>query len=680
MQRYLMNSSYLQENLKQLYKLHTKTVSDYGELVKNLNDECTILCDLIPNYKIAKTLETEDGNSQRKQKEVFNIQKLEHEVLTQYEHFLQLLRKLYHKSHPEQQALGSRLCARLVGSSAPEFNNSDVLLGLAVDFANCRSSRVARPCLDALSTLLDGQMVSEATEYIVSALLNIVRKKSYAINPKLLNILLHVRVAMVDVHRQDITEEKAKNKKLKREEKELARQMQKAKARRDRAELAVKQTRIIHRVFVIYLRVIEASKSCTPEHQTKILAPTLEGLVKFAPLVNLELYHQLMEALKDLVNDESSSVTTKLHALIAVASLAQRDATATVSEWRVDLSYFHEVLFQCLLEALEIPSADPAQKMTRDPTDEEAGDGEEDEVASRGSTSSAGSLSSQAFSIANSMAQGHFVQANASKEWTFHVSLVLRAVDLLFLTQKHIPISRVTAVLRRLLQQVPLCPPHTGMALLALCHRLVLRYPLAGGIIIGGSDNAISGRGAYNPAALQTSSANADSSFVWELSILTRSYHPTLQQVAAAFCRHFFKLSKHRHGEPVVVSKQLNALGPYEVMEAYDPSDGDFKPAMQPPKEKKATSEGASQSYGKRERAEESDSQNGRKKQQQQQQQQQKKNQRHSTINVFLFLIFFLCALFRPYYDYLVFLASLRETFIFCNPPLIHLIQNHSLC
>lgn len=584
MQRYLMNSSYLQESLKQLYHLHTKTVEDYGELVKSLNDECTILCNLIPGYKIAKTVEQEDGSNQRKQKEVYNIQRLEHEVLTQYEHFLQLLRKLYNKSHPEQQALGSRLCARLIQSSAPDFNDSEVLLGLAVNFANCKSLRVSQPCLQALSTLLDGQMVSDATESVVSALLTIVRKKSYAINPKVLNILLHVRVAMVDVHREDITEEKAKNKKLNKEDKELGRKMQKSKARRDRAELAAKQTRIIHRIFVIYLRIIESSKTCATHHQTKILAPTLEGLVKFAPLVNLELYHQLVEALKDLVQDESTSVTTRLHALIAVASLAQRDSTATVAEWKVDLSYFHEVLFRCLREALEIPSADAVRK-DRDPDGNEVAQ-DEDEVSSRGSTSSAGSLSSQAFSIAQSMAQGHFVEANALKEWIFHVNLVLRAVDLLFLSEKHIPISRVTAILRRIIQYTPHCPPNASMALLALCHRLILRYPLAGGVIIGGSDNTFSGRGSYNPDALQTSSCNADSCFTWELSLLARSYHPALQQVASTFCQHFNKLSKHRQGKAIPVSKQLNALGPYEVLESYDPSDGEWKPPAIPPSER----------------------------------------------------------------------------------------------
>ncbi|CAJ1036096.1 Nucleolar complex-associated protein/CBF/Mak21 family, putative [Leishmania lindenbergi] len=608
MQRYLMNTSYLQGQLKSLYALHNKTVTDYGELVQNLNKECAILCDVIPSYRISSTLEGEDGGGQRKQKEVYNVQKLEHEILTQYTHFLQLLRKLSRKSHPEQQALGSRLCAQLVKSSAPEFNYADTLLSLAIDFANCKSVRVAQPCQTALSELLDGQKVSDTTEHIVGALLRIVRKRSYAMNPKLLNLLLHVRVAMVDVHREDLTEEKAKNKRFKKEDKELARQMQKSKARRDRAEIAAKQTRIVHRIFVIYLRVIEASKTCLPVHQTKILAPTLEGLVKFAPLVNVELYQQLMEALKDLVKgggvsrtrqrigsaeggidsndvddkdeETAASVTTRLHALVAVATLAQRDATATASEWRVDLSYFHEVLFRCLGEALELPSAESSSsaKMTREEA-QEASDGDMDEVASQGSTSSAGSLSSQAFSIAQSMAQGTFVHQSASREWTFHVGLVLRAVDLLVLTQKHLPVARVTAILRRLMQAAPSCPPHIAMSILALCHRIVLRYPLAGGVIVGGSDNVIAGRGAYNPEALQTASANADSSFTWELSFLSHSYHPTLRQVAETMCKHYHKVSKYQHGQAPIVTKQLDALGPYEVMEEYDPSLGDFKPA-----------------------------------------------------------------------------------------------------
>ncbi|KAG5490060.1 hypothetical protein JKF63_00179 [Porcisia hertigi] len=614
MQRYLMNTSYLQGQLKSLYILHNKTVADYGELVKNLNEECTILCDVIPSYRISSTLEGEDGGGQRKQKEVYNVQKLEHEILTQYTHFLQLLRKLSRKTHPEQQALGSRLCARLVKSSAPEFNHAEKLLSLAIDFANCKSVRVAQPCQTALSELLDGQKVSDTTEHIVGALLRIVRKRSYAMNPKLLNLLLHVRVAMVDMHREDLTEEKVKNKRLKKEDKELARQMQKSKARRDRAEIAAKQTRIVHRIFVIYLRVIEASKTCSPVHQTKILAPTLEGLVKFAPLVNVELYQQLMEALKDLVkgqgrsqtrrrmgksdggdddDDEeeeaAASVTTRLHALVAVATLAQRDATATASEWRVDLSYFHEVLFCCLSEALQLPSAESSSsaKMTREEA-QEASNGDMDEVASQGSTSSAGSLSSQAFSIAQSMAQGTFVHQNASREWTFHVGLVLRAVDLLVLTQKHLPVARVTAILRRLIQATPSCPPHIAMSILALCHRIALRYPLAGGVVVGGSDNVIAGRGAYNPEALQTVSANADSCFTWELSLLTHSYHPTLRQVADTMCKHYHKVSKHQHGQPPVVTKQLDALGPYEVMEEYDPSLGEFKPAAPLPTALKA--------------------------------------------------------------------------------------------
>lgn len=581
--------------MKALHKLHNNPATEYGGLVQNLNEECAILCDLIPSYKISATLEAEDGGGgQRKKKEVYRVQQLEHEVLTQYEHFLQLLRKLSRKSHPEQQALGSRLCSTLVASSsAPEFNHSETLLELAVEFANSKSTRVAQPALKALGDLLDGQMVSKSTECVVAALLNIVRKRSYAVNPRLLTILLHVRVAMVDIHRSDVTEEKAKNKRLKKEDKELARQMQKANARRDRAELAAQQTRIIHRIFVIYLRILEASRGCPPVHQSKILAPTLEGLVKFAPLINLELYHQLMQALKDLANQESARVMTKLHALVVVATLAQKDATMSGSDWRVDLSYFLEVLFRCLPEALRLPDAEPSQRMSHEagglydqPDDDGSGTlgGDADETASVGSTASTGSLSSQAFSVANSMAQGNFVKSSASKEWSFNVGLVLRAVDLLILTQKHLPIARVTAILRRLMHTLPSCPPHAALALLALCHRIVVRYPLAGGVIMGGADHVMSGRGAYQPDALQTTSSNADGSFTWELSLLARSYHPTLRQVVQTFAQHFVKLAKQQPGQMSVMTRQLDALGPYEVLAEYDPSSGEIRPAAPLPK------------------------------------------------------------------------------------------------
>lgn len=578
MQRALMNTTYLQTKVGEIHALHNKTVEDYGELVISLNKECDIFCEIIPSYKISGSLQeggdsAEGGAGVRKKKEVFNVERLEYELLKQYEHFLQLLRKLYRKKHPEQQALGSRMVAKLVtGSSAPEFNHNDILLGLAVEFANCKSTRVAQPCMSALSELLDGQMIGDATDHVVSKILDIVRNQHYAMNPKILNAFLHIRVAMVDMHRRDLTEERAKNKRLKKEDKELARQMQKSKARRDRSELAAKQTRILHKLFIVYLRVLKASQSCSRAHQTKILAPALEGLVKFAPLVNLELHQQLMVALRDVLDDENASVTTKLHALVAVSSLAQKDAMLEASQWRVDLSHFHEVLFRCIPEALEAPSNDDERK----PVTEEEGD--VDDAASQGSTSSAGSLSSQAFSIAASMAQANFVKANAAREWTYRVGLVLRTVDLLVLSQKHLPLTRVTAFVRRLMQCTASCPPHIAMSILSLCHRLGLRYPNATSVMVGGSDNVIGGRGTYNPDAEETSGSHAECSFSWEINIHRRSYHPTLRSISETFVAHYHRLAKFVPGQPPVISKALDALGPYEVLDNYNPALGDIKP------------------------------------------------------------------------------------------------------
>lgn len=572
MQRALMNTTYLQSKISELHQLHNRTVTEYGDLVASLNREVDIFVEIIPSYRIST--KEEDGEV-RKKKEVYQVERLEREMLSQYEHFLQLLRKLQRKQHPEQQALGSRLCAKLVGT-ATEFNHADQLLSLAVTYANSKSVRVSQPCMKALSELMDGQMIGETTEHVVAAILNIVRQEQYAMNPKILNALLHIRVAMIDMHRRDLTEEKAKNKKMKKEDKELARQMQKAKARQDRSEIAAKQTRILHRMFVIYLRVIQSSKTCSKTHQTKLLAPALEGLVKFAPLVNVDLHQQLMTALKELLDEDDTSVTTKLHALIAVSCLAQKDATAEGSEWRVDLSHFHEILYRCIPEALTAPSYE-TEKKPLNPEDED-GSGDVDDAASAGSTSSAGSLSSTAFSIAASMANGKYVQAHAAKEWTYRVGLVLRTVDLLFLTQKHIPLVRVNAFLRRLMQWTVLVPPHIAMSLLSLCHRLALRYPATNSILLGGSDNVLTGKGVYRPDSNEMARSNAECSFAWELSFHQRSYHPTLRSVGLAFANHYHRVSKLSLGQPPVISKQLNALGPYEVLETYNPALGDIKP------------------------------------------------------------------------------------------------------
>lgn len=574
MDRRLMNTTYLQGRIQDLHRLHNQNLSDYSQLVQSLTQECDIYCELIPAYKISAKLESASETGHKQKKEVYNIERLEHELLTQYEHFLQLLRKLQRKSHPEQQALGSRMTAKLISeSSAAEFNHAETLLTLGVRFANAKSIRVAKPSMDAIQKLLDGRTIDDCTDCVVHAILAIVRQQHHALNPKILNMLLFIRVAMIDPHRRDITEEKEKQKRLKNKDKELARQMQKAEARRSRAELSAKQIKVIHSVFVIYLRVLQASQSCSREHQAKILAPALEGLAKFAPLVNVEHYQLLMKALRELVDEEDTVVTTKLHALVAVACLAQKDVMLDASEWRVDLTHFHEVLYRCVGAAMSPPQV---HDITGKKEEEESA--ENDDTASRGSTSTAGSLSSVAFSIAQSMAAHRQTQQSLEKEWGYRCGLCIRAIDLLVLSQKFVPTTRVIALCRRLFLLASAAPPNITIATISLVHRLLLRYPAAASTFIGGSDNYLAGKGNFDPEAEEMNASNSDCSFAWEVALLHRSYHPTVREVAAAFARHYHKVSKNAMGSAPIVTRQLDMLGPYEVLEKYDASMGDVQP------------------------------------------------------------------------------------------------------
>lgn len=576
-----MNTSYLQQRLQALHKLHSAPLEGYGDLVKALGEECGIFCETLPQYKINPQMPGEgegdgDKTARRLKKEVFNVEKLEHELLTQYEHFLELLGRLLKKSHPEQQALGSRMCAQLL-PVAREFNHNDKLIWLAIQFANCKATRVAQPAQLALQELLNSESVSEATQHVVSGILSIVRKKKHALNPKLLTLLLSIRVAMIDMHRKDIVEEKARSRMMKKQDKQVAQQMQKAEARVGRAELAAKQTKIVHSLFVIYLRVLEASKYCAKDHQSRILAPTLEGLAKYAPLVSVEHYGLLMQALKELLEDEETSVDTKLHALVAVACLAKKDATLDGSDWRVDLAWFHNILFRCLPEALSMPHPQAGASK------EEEAD-ERDETASQGSVGSVGTLSQAAFSIAQSMALHSSTRAQIARMWTLRCEVVIRAVDLLVLTQKHIPPIRIAALLRRIALHAAQCPPNIAMALLCLCHRIAVRHPSVTGLIVGGPDNQQGGRGQFRPDAETIEASGGESSFTWELALLSHSFHPAEATLANTFARHYAKQAKAADASGPLTSHALDRLVPYDVLEKYDASEAVVQPPPPPPR------------------------------------------------------------------------------------------------
>lgn len=557
-----MNTAYLQGQLASLHQLHRQTIQDYGTLVSSLNSECGIFVDCLPNYKISPTLDL----SVKKKKEVHNIERIEHEILTQYEKFLQLLKSFKNKKHPEQQALGSRLCARLL-PAGHEFNHAKDLLRLAVSFANSKYTRVAQPCMQAIGTLLENEMISESTDHLVSAIAELVKKQQYALNPRVIALLLHIRVAMVDVNRADIEEERSAEKKMNKQDKELARQLQKANARQSRAELAAKQTRIVSKLFVVYLRLMKAALSCPVRHQIRILAPVFEGLIKFAPLVNAELHQQVVISLKELFDSTAQiHVSVKLHGLIAAAILETKDATLKTADWKIDFSQLHDVLLRCLPQALGTPLHSVNQTKSADVNND-------DDKSSVASGSSVGSLASEAFSIAESLAkvnEGKLPHA----EWSQRVSLVMRCIDVLFLSQKTVATHQVSSIVRKIINFLPAMPTNCALGLITLIHRLFQRFPLAAQMVA--FTEGIGFKSSLVPAI---SSAACGGTDLWELALLRQSFNPLVSRVAKEL-----SVAHNLLDSSVIQPRKqsfLDKLQPFELLDVYAPSY-EFRPP--PPK------------------------------------------------------------------------------------------------
>eukprot|EP00760_Papus_ankaliazontas_P035556 PhM_4_TR7892/c0_g1_i1/m.63383/K14834/NOC3; nucleolar complex protein 3 len=575
-----MNVSYIEKQLQKIDDIHLRPITDYASMKSALIDELEIYRDLVPGYKIKArggvNQKTKDGATAMRKKDALIIEGFEQTLLVQYEKYLVLLIRFCEKKHPESQALGSRCLADLCGFAA-HFNFNNALLKCVVETANSKLANVARPCLDALKELFASNEADEPALFVADAIVELVKERHHALNPKILYTFLHMRVRVVDMHRDKQNHKKMKR--MKKEEERLAAQYRKAEGERSRGELAAVQTRLLQKVMTIYLRVLEASKHCSELHQSLLLAPTLEGLSKFAHLMNLELHTLLMSALKDIIEDAHTSITVSLHALVTVAALEEHMVPADGMA-RADLQEFHNALYRLIGDALELPK--PA-KTTAPVTDGENDDSEIDETASTIASTTGGST---AFSIAKSMAERRYVQNSPPQEWVYRAKLLLMACELLLVKMKRLPPVRIAAFVRKLSMYTTCVPPHIALGVYRMIQSLLSLNPAVTGIVVGGADNMI-GTGEFNLEASSPDHANAMSSFVWELRSLRRSTHPTLRSMITHMTKEYCK-AKKRPELLAQVPGTLDEHDPVQVLLKFDASKGGFNPQPQAPKRSRA--------------------------------------------------------------------------------------------
>ncbi|CAK4030690.1 Nucleolar complex-associated 3 [Lecanosticta acicola] len=315
-----------------------------------LKTQLSVFKDIIPGYRIRPLSEADLTG--KVSKDVKKLRTFEQGLLSGYKTYQSNLSSLAvlkpnAKDPKAAKAVASVaiFCACELLINIPHFNNRGDLIGILVrklasrhvdaDFVKCRES---------IEQLFRDDEEGHASLDVVTQLTKMMKGKKYAIHESVLNTFLHLRLLSEFAHKaapnrvdKDEPEQTngakkqkqkrefrtKKERKLLRERKEVEKEMKVADAAVSYEERDKNQAETLKLVFVAYFRILK-------ERIQHLMGAVLEGLAKYSHLINQDFFGDVLEALKDLINEAEAALQPdedETEDEIDVEQAMQRNAT-----------------------------------------------------------------------------------------------------------------------------------------------------------------------------------------------------------------------------------------------------------------------------------------------------------------------------------------------------------------
>ena len=321
----LLNES-PEENVGSLKTLAQLTASPLPAIVRlGLATQLAVYTDLIPGYRIRPLSEQEAAV--KVSKEVKKQRTFEQAILRGYQNYIRELKRLASfkskspteaEKHLVDLATG---CACNLVNAVSHFNFRGELLSILVDKVGSRSLGANfTKCATTLGDLFANDDEGAASLETVKMLAKIIKAREYRVHETVLNLFLRLRLlsefsktasdTKVSESENVSSNTKAKKKhwehrskkerKALKERKEIEKEMQQADAIVSHEEKDKNQAETLKIVFGIYFRILKA-------RVPGLMGAVLEGLVRYAHLVNQDFFGDLLEALRELVLEQTAT-------------------------------------------------------------------------------------------------------------------------------------------------------------------------------------------------------------------------------------------------------------------------------------------------------------------------------------------------------------------------------------
>lgn len=354
--------------------------------------QLAVFKDAIPGYRIRPIAEVDQ--TEKVSKDVRHLRAFEQTLISSYQAYIKDLAK-YAKPNSKDPSEATASVASVAISCAcalllavPHFNFRGELLKILVARLSLRKVDANFvKCREAIEKLFGNDEDGTSSLDAVSLITRMMKSRNYHVDESVLNTFLHLRLLTefsskasqnrVDkpVAENDLGGKKPKFKKefrtkkqrkILKERKAVEKEFKEADAIVSHEHRDRMQAETLKLVFVTYFRILKAR---TPN----LMGAVLEGLAKYAHLINQDFFGDLLEALKDLVSDaeallidnedeeeedEKSTPTSKsnrdstreslLCITTAFALLEGQDVARSASSLNLDLTFFISHLYASL--------------------------------------------------------------------------------------------------------------------------------------------------------------------------------------------------------------------------------------------------------------------------------------------------------------------------------------------
>ncbi|MCJ1246047.1 hypothetical protein MMC30_003251 [Trapelia coarctata] len=358
--------------------------------VKNLAlaTQLAVYKDVIPGYRIRPLGELD--LTEKVSKEVRRLRTFEQGLVSSYQNYVKELAKYAKSSRGSVSKANASLatvainCACNLLLAVPHFNfRGDLIKILVMKLSGKRIDKDFVKCRETFELLFCGDEDGTPSLDTVTTLTRMIKAREYRVDESVLNTFLHLRLLSefsskgsqnqidkaapddaVNGKKPNFKKEfrtKKQRKQLK-ERKVIEKEFKEADAIVSHEERDRMQAETLKLVFVTYFRVLKARIPW-------LMGAVLEGLAKYAHLINQDFFGDLLEALKDLTihataavddtegdtSNEDTQTSTRdatreslLCIITAFALLEGQDAHKAAASLSLDLSFFTTHLYRSL--------------------------------------------------------------------------------------------------------------------------------------------------------------------------------------------------------------------------------------------------------------------------------------------------------------------------------------------